>query len=316
VAPPTVEALAEQLLAMYRAAWERIQAEQASIVDDPMRWRRSARLRELDAQISALMDQVDVQAHDWLRRTFPQIYAAGAVSAAASLPGQFAWTAVHRDAVAHLAQGTFDDLLTATRHVRRTTKAMIREVARAETEAALTTGRTPSQAAAEMRGLLAEKGVWAVTYKDGSRHGLAEYSEVVLRTKTAVAFNAGTLNQSITAGAEFFEVFDGDECGWLSHDDPDQANGKIVSANDAVDVPVSHPNCRRSFGPRPDITTQEEADAAGPTTTEAQRVDQAQFERRRADTLQRTRDRRARLDERQRRLTDRSGLRPPPAAGP
>src|SRR4051794_5170445 len=130
MAPPSVEELSSALLGSYRTAWEWIRAQQASIGDDPNRWRRRARLAELEAHIADLMDQVDAQAREWLRRTFPHVYMAGGVAAADVLPGQFAWTAVHRDALTQLAQDTFDDLLSATRHVRRTTKILIREVAR------------------------------------------------------------------------------------------------------------------------------------------------------------------------------------------
>lgn len=308
MAPPSVEALADELAALYRTAWEWVQAAQESLITDPGRWRRRARLRELEAQILALMDDVDVQAHDWLQRTYPDVYAAGGLAAGAALREQFAWSAVHRDAMAQLALDTFEDLLNATRHVRRTTKLLLRDVARAQTATAIAGGRTPTQAAAEMRRVVGQRGIWAVTYKDGSRHGLAEYADVVLRTKTAIAYNAGTLNQSITLGTQFFEVFDGVTCGWRSHDERRKANGLIVSAREAIEHPIAHPRCRRSFGARPDITSEEDASAAGPTTTAAQRADQADLEQRRAEALQR-------VERRRTRMAGGPGVRPPSPLG-
>jgi hypothetical protein len=313
MAPPSIEALAADLMAAYSDAWRRIRAEQASIAADPTKWRRRARLNDLEAAIVALMDDVDGQARDWLERTYPGIYIAGAEASSAAVGQAFTWTLVHRDALAALAQDTFDDLLAASRHVRRTTKLLIRELARSETFASLTTGKTPDRAARDLRALLAEKGIFAVTYKDGSRHGLGEYADVVLRTRTATAYNAGTVNQARSLGTEYFEVFDGDACGWRTHDAKLKANGLIVTAQEAADFPVAHPRCRRAFGPRPDIRSAEEAAAAGPTTTDAQRQDQATFERRRADTLHRAAVRRQRIDRRQQANAAR---RPPPVSAP
>jgi hypothetical protein len=62
------------------------------------------------------------------------------------------------------------------------------------------------------------------------------------------------------------QVFDGPSCGWKSHDDDDLAAGSIRSLVDAARHPIAHPNCRRAFGPRPDIESEEQAAAAKPIT--------------------------------------------------
>ncbi|MFJ3248478.1 hypothetical protein [Streptomyces sp. NPDC086782] len=72
--------------------------------------------------------------------------------------------------------------------------------------------------------------------------------------KSAVAYNAGTLNRCRELGVRFMEVFDGSGCGWTSHSDIDKANGTIRTVEEAAGWPISHPRCLRAFGPRPDLT--------------------------------------------------------------
>jgi hypothetical protein len=44
-------------------------------------------------------------------------------------------------------------------------------------------------------------------------------------------------------------VFDGDDCGWTAHDDPEKADGKQVTFDEADANPLAHPRCVRSFAP-------------------------------------------------------------------
>lgn len=299
VRPPEIDQIADRLLAVYHRAWLDVEAQQAALTDDPALWRQRRRLREVERSIRAAMDDVDRQAREWIRRQLPTVYAAGAEGEATSA-APFRWTQIHTEAVAELAADTFDDLLAATAHVRSTTKQLIRTLARQRTAAALVEGQTATQAARDLARLLDRNRITAVVYRDGSRHGLADYSQVVIRTKTAVAHNTGTANQLRAAGTEWVEVFDGHDCGLSSHDDPDKVNGTIRRLSTMVRHPVAHPNCRRSWGGRPDITSAEQAKGASPSTTPAQRVDQAASERARAVAQSERRQRAARTARRPR----------------
>lgn len=53
-------------------------------------------------------------------------------------------------------------------------------------------------------------------------------------------------------------------CGWTQHDDDDLAHGSIRSAEEAAHYVIAHPRCRRSFGPRPDVTTERDRAEAQP----------------------------------------------------
>jgi hypothetical protein len=72
---------------------------------------------------------------------------------------------------------------------------------------------------------------------------------LVALTETGNAFNGSAIETYRDSGlVDFVEVFDGEECGWEEHDDPDLADGSIRSLEDAADFPLSHPRCQRAFG--------------------------------------------------------------------
>lgn len=276
--PGQVDELTLQLRRAYAASWQRVQAEIAMLETDPQRWRRLNRLREIEQAVAREMRDLDEAAGEWITNQFPKAYALGAEATAG---GAFAWSEINRQAVEQLAQDLFQDLLAATRHVTDDVKALVREIGRTESLHTVIGSRTATQGAATMRRILEKRGISAITYADGSEHGLKEYTEVALRTKTAVAYNHGSL-----AGApdvRFWEVFDGPKCGFTYHDDPTLALGLIVERDEAFAYPIAHPNCRRAFGPRPDITTSGEAkNAKGQVTADQVAAQIAQDDARRA----------------------------------
>ena len=206
----------------------------------------------MERRIEAELRRVDREGRQWVRDRYPLVYQLGAESSA-----PFRWTLIHRQAVKILAEELEFDLLQATRHVRITAKRLIRRVAKDETLRKMLLGQdTAVGAARRMQRILNRDGIYAVRYRNGAKHGLREYAEMAVRTKTAQAYNHGTLNNTV---AKFVEVFDGPNCGWTFHNDPDRAMGKIVSRAEAYKYSIAHPNCRRSFGPRPDVNNAREA---------------------------------------------------------
>lgn len=291
--------MVDPLVQLYRSAWERIVAEELAIMSDPARFRRQARLREMRERIFATLDQLDATTRQWIATEFPRVYALGAAQGATDAGGAFtSWTLVHEEAVNVLANDLFKDLLQATRYVRRDTKRFIREAAKVAVQRTVTGEQTAVGAAREMATrFVRERGITAVIYRDGSRHGLGEYSEMAVRTKSAIAYNEGTLNGAGEFGVKYWEVFDGPECGWTFHDDTEQALGRIVTEHEARSYPISHPNCRRSFGARPDLSTREGRGQVTAGQTQAQMLQDAlrrsqqrrRATRRRSRTTRRTR---------------------------
>jgi hypothetical protein len=267
--PADLALLTNQLADAYGRAWSHVVAEQQRVAQglalNPRLWRQRDRLAEVRQRIELEMTNVDALAAHWTSREFPRHYMAGAEDAAARLASPFEWTQTHREAVVLLAKDTMDDLLEATTHVRDDTKRFLREVIRPAVLTDQLAGKTAKQTARNVTRYLQARGIHAVKYANGARVGLATYAEMAIRTKTAVAYNVGTFNQGAEFGVKFYEVFDGGSCGWTSHNDVDLANGSIRSAEEAATFTIAHPNCARSFGPRPDLATKTEAKKAEPT---------------------------------------------------
>lgn len=277
--PVSVEELARIERAFLDAENE-LNRRLADILNRGPEWfREEARLRRL---LEATREQMAVlqQAFDepTISGALGELYATGASTQEGLLQQAFQWNNPHLGAVDRIAGDTFDDLLTATRYVEQSAKQIIRQAAKINTTRKLTTGKTAIQAGAALARDLRSSGIGVVTYRNGARHGVGEYSRMVLRTKTAVAYNSGTLNFIHSAGVKVVEIFDGSDCGLSYHDDPTLANGLIVDTLTAATYVIAHPNCRRSFGARPDLT-EHDAGQFRPSTTADQRADQQAFEK-------------------------------------
>lgn len=123
---------------------------------------------------------------------------------------------------------------------------------------------TGKQAAKNLADRLADQhGLTHVVYRNGARIPVRAWAEAATLTKSAVAYNAGTLNRTRQARVRLVEVFDGGDCGWTSHQDLDKAAGSLRSVGEAAEWPISHPRCRRAFGPRPDTEEPSPAGKAG-----------------------------------------------------
>lgn len=101
---------------------------------------------------------------------------------------------------------------------------------------------------------------------------LDDYGKMQTRNATQRSYSAGVLDASETQKVKFVEVDDGPQCGWTSHNDPDRANGRIVSIDEARGNILSHPNCVRTFIPRPDLKGKPKDEHKGLSSKEKQAV--------------------------------------------
>jgi hypothetical protein len=300
--PPRVAAAAQRLIDLFVAAQLDIDTQLAGLTAN--QGRRRARLRQLQRSVDQTLTQLTGETQRWVETELPAVYALGGTSTERALGQRFVWGPSHLAAVQVLAQQSFDDLLQATRYVSESTKKWIRTEARRQTGLSLIEGRTAQQAArafvtAASGELVDEFGpVGVVRYADGSYRRLADHADMLLRTLTANAFNQGSINQSKLFGVTHMECSDGTECGLTGHLDGEKPNGRVYPMSVAEQHPLSHPRCRRAWSPRVDVKTPEQAATAAPSTTEAQRVDQAQAERDRTDQLTRRRVNRRRREAR------------------
>lgn len=270
--PGQIEALARALVEDLTAVIEQITAELDALAEQ---WftipvgARTARLTALRRDLLGLVDQADSIAAARVLSTVQGSYEIGAWVSALLAGATATFTAVDVAAITHIAQDTMSNLLHATTGVREDVKALIRELARDQVRAKVTIGQTATQAGRDLAAALRDRGITAVIYANGRAVSLPTYADMVIRTKTAEAYQEGGFNQGERLGVQWWEVMDGPDCGWTSHDDPTKANGMIVDLDTAREHPTSHPNCRRSTSPRPDIVDPDQAAPIAPEAVEA-----------------------------------------------
>jgi len=298
--PPEVDAAASELVALFELAQKDIAGQLAELAHTGAAGAaKRRRLRRLERTVETTLDGLERDAAAWLRTRLPAIYQLGASTAAGQLGQTFTWTQPHSDAVTALARRTWDDLLSATRYVRESTKAWIRAEARRGVALALIEGRTPEQARAvflRSAGDVAEAlggDVFTVRYRNGAAHTLRDYADTLVRTETAKAYNAGSINTAGAAGITHMECADGFDCGLVSHDDTEKPNGKIYPIAQAASYSLAHPRCQRAWLPRPDVSAATASRAAS-LRPASQIADQAANDQRRRDAVAARAQRRAR----------------------
>jgi hypothetical protein len=268
--PSDPDAVAADIAAALERAWDRVEImreEVLAAVESGARTRALARLRDYQKAVENFQSAVDDEAGRFVGLVTGQ-YAAGLEAASAYLGVTTTWTLTNRTALAALASDSYADLLARSVQAGKTSTAFARAVrtaAKQDLPLQATGGTTAQQAGKELRRTLEDRfHIGAVTYRDGSVHSAREYTEMAARTKGRVAYNSGNLAGYREAGITYMEVFDGSSCGWETHRDQDLANGSIRTLEACDAHPISHPNCRRSFGPRPDIKTGKQAAEADP----------------------------------------------------
>lgn len=288
--PDSIEALTAQLRSDIAEIWAAVLAAQAGVATEWFTTTpavRQHRLKELESTLRALADRADEIAARHVTTMVQTAYEYGAFTA--SVTSDRALTAsratqamrtvtsfsgIDVNAITVLAQDTYDDLLRATTSMRQSTKVTVRRIARETIRAKLYEGMTAQQAGVKLAATLVDDGVTAIVYANGRRVGLSTYTDMVARTKSALAYQEGMFNQAEALGVGWMEIMDGPGCGWTSHDDPRKADGLIVPLAEARLYPISHPNCRRASSCRPDVESAADAAAASPTTPMGQTADQ------------------------------------------
>ncbi len=263
--PDEVNALPDPLVEEYRRTWEAITAAVATIASRPREWLADHARRQFARTTRESLAALDQSTGLWVAERFPLAVGAGAQSVAVAVGEQFTWSAAEIDKAAKMGQELYSLLSAGNLHVQKDALSLMRILARNGELLRTAAGGEGAALAArqELGAMIGNHSLAAVVYSDGSRHGLAEYSEMVLRTDTARGHVEGTLGAAGRYGVEWFEISDGAGCGWTFHEDPDKASGSIRDLHECSLWPLAHPNCRRSPIPRPDITNAQEAlDAA------------------------------------------------------
>ncbi|MFE1452004.1 hypothetical protein [Streptomyces olivaceoviridis] len=190
----------------------------------------------------------------WAAQDLPTAYRDGALRALRTANADitlFRWTADHQAAITALTATFYTDLVGRIQEAVRRAQAFARAAQDATRE--VTLGR--NHAGIDSARLIADHPLSTVIYRDSSRHPVKDWARSALTYQGAVTANTGAVNTArLDLETEWMEVRDGDECGWVSHEDTDHADGTIRSVDDCATYPIAHHGCRREFFPRPDLT--------------------------------------------------------------
>ncbi|MEU3566834.1 hypothetical protein AB0E96_00160 [Kitasatospora sp. NPDC036755] len=242
------------------AAWEHLAVAQAAVLATLALGRRTAHLAAVLAEFADAVRRfhhaVDGVIRDYAHHDVPRLYEQAARDAAASLGRTFAWTPTHQDALRALIADTYGELLHRAKESVRTAGAFYRAARAAARHdlPLLATNRAGAAAAARALAdrLAAVYRLDYVVYRTGTRMPVRAWAEAAVLARSAVAYNAGTLNAAREYGIQHVQVLDGHDCGWTSHPDPDKAARTVRSVEEAAEWPISHPRCTRTFQLLPD----------------------------------------------------------------
>lgn len=241
--PAELQAVADELAALYAETQAALAAELAQVVGDPNRRSQVARLRELIRTTRTMRTELEAGTRDWLQTSLAQVHAAGAEKAAADAGSAFAWTTPHVEAVQALASTTWTDVAANLRGMETETRRALRGLTRDAAREVLLEGKSSAQVAGGIERWMGENGLGTVTYGNGARHLAADYADTVARTTTANAYNEGTFTQLEADDIGWAECSDGPACGLRSHNDAEKANGKVYPLAVARQYPIAHPRC-------------------------------------------------------------------------
>lgn len=213
---------------------------------------QSRRIREALAQFNAAVAEYDRSARAfterWAAQDLPIAYRDGALRAlraAEQDEALFTWTTNHQAAITALTAPFWADL------IRRITEA----VRRAQAFARAAQDAVRATAAVDAAALLEQHPLDTVIYANQARHPVHSWAASALSWQGVITANTGAVNTArLELGAEWMEVRDGPECGWVNHPDTDHADGTVRSVEECATYPSAHHGCRREFYPRPDLT--------------------------------------------------------------
>lgn len=255
------------LLKEVRSSQEKLDAaiaEAKSLPDsDLTKSAKITRYNALQREIKITFRDLGGKTDLWANQSIPRFYSEGFTIAGAELDVGYDFTLVHRDAVEVMVKDTQDDVggglqqISASFNDKIDTQrsweqlstqklSSIRSGGKSAVTQQLLLGRDVKETARDLRDDLWEDGVEIVD-RSGRRWQMETYTRMLVRTKSAMAFNGGSLNKFAEEGVGRVRVFD----GVVDDQDCARANGQIWTVKYAMNHVISHPNCRRAFGPLP-----------------------------------------------------------------
>ena len=237
-------------------------AEAQSLPDtEPSKIERIKRLNAMKREVDQAYVDLDTQVATWASQDVRSMYRQGHAQAAAQTSSGYDFTLPHREALDLISRDAYDDVATRLQQVRSGFSgkvelqkmyeglspeqiASIQTSSRSAVAQMLLTGTDPRKISKVLAQDIWSQGI-SIIDAGGNHWNPEKYTRMLIRTKSANAYNSGSLNKFTEEGVTRVQVFDGvkddEECA--------NANGQIWSLRYAMNHVISHPNCRRAFGP-------------------------------------------------------------------
>ncbi len=230
----------------------------------PGRADRLRRYRAMKTEVDATFLELDRNILTWANRDVDSMYKSGWLFGATQTGAGMDFNLIHKDALKIIADNAYDDVATGLLSARDDWFSKIsrqelfegmdpgqilaiQDKSRTAVAQALLTGEAdPRKVARGLADELWEDGI-QITDAGGRKWKMESYTRMLVRTKSANAYNAGSLNKYSEEGITRVTVFD----GVLDDEECADANGKTWSLRYAMNHPIAHPNCRRAFSAKP-----------------------------------------------------------------
>lgn len=222
-----------------------------------------ANRKRILAQIEEIIVDLGVDIQKFLAGRMPQYYKDGAddavkqlrnIGADLSITSGFA--KIHQAAILGLVDDTFRAYGEALAGVKRSASNIIgratRNLITQEIAKGVISGEALRTAKAQIKGMLVEQGLTALTDRRGRRWSLDNYAEMLFRTKVVEARNLGLVNRAAENGHDLIQI--SSHAGSCPICAPWQ--GKILSITgstpgyptymEAVTAGLFHPRCRHA----------------------------------------------------------------------
>lgn len=224
---------------------------------------RSA-VADFNQQVARFDRELRALVEKWAATDLPVAYRDGALQAlrrAQRDVALFQWTADHQAALTPITATFYVDLVRRVQEAVRRAQAF----ARAAQDAAREVAAGRQHDGINARRLTAEHPLATVIYADQSRHPVESWARSALLWQGVAAANAGAVNTARwELDAEWMQCVDGNECGFVAHQDTDHADGTIRSIDEASMYPLAHHGCIRSWIPRPDLNGRTDIESGDP----------------------------------------------------
>lgn len=247
-----------RLTTLYRTAYSQVQAELEGATSFGV-----ANRKRILAQIQTIIQEYGGEVNDLIEQQIEDAYKLGANQLIKQLDSQDApltntaqFNQVHKDAIELLVRDTQNAFLESLQGVYRSTSKIVGDGTKAQITQQLATGKIQGSALRTIKAnvvqSLKDDGLTALKDKGGRAWELDRYAEMLIRTKSVEARNAGLANRMVENGYDLVQVSAHgatDVCGdW---------EGKILSVSGETDgYPtvdeaegdgLFHPNCRHAI---------------------------------------------------------------------